>query len=299
MPTARGWLVATIGLFLCAASRAFGAEGLGQIGLALLVLVLGALIVVRLGRHDLVVTRTLTPERASVETPVTVTFRVTNSGAGSAPLVLLEDEVPPILRTRARFAFGGIEPHGDREATYKLRPSRRGRFEVGPSEISFVDPFALARVRSVDGGVTPLLVHPRIEHLILPRDLGERRSLAVSALRQPSGSQGEDFYTLREYVEGDDLRKIHWASTAKRQRYMIRQEETPWHNRATIVLDDRALAYGGDAFEPRLRPPRRSSTSTTAPDTHIGSPARTTRGSQVAGGPSIGAGVWITSRRSR
>ena len=54
---------------------------------------------------------------------------------------------------------------------------------------------------------------------------------------------------MREYVEGDDLRKIHWPSTAKRQRYMIRQEETPWHNRATVVLDDRAGAYEGNAFE--------------------------------------------------
>jgi len=112
-----------------------------------------------------------------------------------------------------------------------------------------VDPFALARVRKLAGGATPLLVYPRIEQLILPRDLGARRSLSVSPLRQPTAATGEDFYTLREYVEGDDLRKIHWPSTAKRQRYMIRQEETPWHNRATIVLDDRASAYEGEAFE--------------------------------------------------
>jgi uncharacterized protein (DUF58 family) len=249
MPTARGWLVASIGVLLCIASRAFGAEALGQIGLALLVLVGAALIVVRLGRHRLVVARTLTPERASVDMPVTVRLRLTNDGVGSAPLVLLEDQVPAVLRTRARFAFGGIEARGHREATYELRPGRRGRFDVGPTEISCVDPFALARVRSVDAGTTALLVHPRIEPLILPRDLGERRTLSVSALRQPTGAQGEDFYTLREYVEGDDLRKIHWASTAKRQRYMIRQEETPWHNRATIVLDDRAGSYDGDAFE--------------------------------------------------
>jgi uncharacterized protein (DUF58 family) len=115
--------------------------------------------------------------------------------------------------------------------------------------MSCVDPFGLARVRRAAGGTTPLLVYPRIEQLVLPRDLGERRSLSVSALRQPTGASGEDFYTLREYVEGDDLRKIHWPSTAKRQRYMIRQEETPWHNRATIVLDDRARAYQGEAFE--------------------------------------------------
>ncbi|MEA2452566.1 MAG: hypothetical protein QOG04_1276 [Actinomycetota bacterium] len=249
MPTARGWLVAATGFFLCVASRMFGAEALGQVGLALIVLVIGALVVVRLGRHELVVTRRVAPDRAPAETLVTATLELGNSGLGAAPLVLLEDRLPAVLRTRARFAFSGVEPRGRREASYKLRPSRRGRFEIGPVEMTCVDPFALARVRRVTGGTANLLVYPKIDQLVLPRDLGERRSLSVSALRSPTGATGEDFYTLREYVEGDDLRKIHWPSTAKRQRYMIRQEETPWHNRATIVLDDRALVYEGEAFE--------------------------------------------------
>ena len=249
MPTARGWLVATIGLLLCIASRAFGAEALGQVGLALIILVISALIVVRLGRHELVITRRITPERAVAENLVTTTLELNNSGLGAAPLVLIEDRLPAVLRTRARFAFSGIEPRGRREATYNFRPSRRGLYEIGPVEMSCVDPFSLARTRRIAGDKGALLVYPKIEQLVLPRDLGERRSLSVSALRQPTGATGEDFYTLREYVEGDDLRKIHWPSTAKRQRYMIRQEETPWHNRATIVLDDRQSAYEGDSFE--------------------------------------------------
>lgn len=249
MPTARGWLVATTGLILCVASRAFGAEALGQVGLALIVLLVGAIVVVRGTRHDLRITRRITPESASAETLVTATLQLANAGLGAAPLVLIEDQLPAVLRTRARFAFSGIEPRGKREATYKVRPSRRGRYEIGPIEMSCIDPFNLARVRRSLGEKTSLLVYPRIEQLVLPRDRGERRSLSVSALRQPTGATGEDFYTLREYVEGDDLRKIHWPSTAKRNRYMIRQEETPWHNRATIVLDDRTLAYEGDAFE--------------------------------------------------
>lgn len=249
MPTAPGWIVTIVGVMLAAASRAFGAEALGQIGVALIVLVAAALVVVRMGRHDLRVDRRVAPDRAPAESEVKVTLGITNAGRGSAPLVLVEDEVPAVLRTRARFTLSGIEPRGRREAVYSLRPSRRGRFEIGPAEISCIDPFALARIRAARPGTTPLLVYPKVEALTLPRDLGERRTLSVSVLRQPSGSQGEDFYTLREYVEGDDLRKIHWAATAKRRRYMIRQEETPWHNRATIVLDDRAIAYHGASFD--------------------------------------------------
>ena len=73
---------------------------------------------------------------------------------------------------------------------------------------------------------------------------------------------------MREYVEGDDLRKIHWPATAKRGGFMIRQEETPWHTRATILLDDRVESHGGigesSSFERPSRPPPRSATSTSA-----------------------------------
>jgi uncharacterized protein (DUF58 family) len=139
----------------------------------------------------------------------------------------------------------GIERTGRRNASYTVTASNRGRFEIGPLKVIVTDPFGLARIRSTAADPTPLLVHPSIEKLSLPRDLGERRTAAASALRQPTGPQGEDFYTLREYAEGDELRKIHWPSTAKRGKLMIRQEETPWHLRSTILLDDRRSAHEG------------------------------------------------------
>ncbi len=116
-----------------------------------------------------------------------------------------------------------------------------------------VDPFGLARTMSRPSGTSELLIQPRMEALTLPRDVGERQSLATSAVKQPTGARGEDFYTLREYADGDDLRRVHWPSTAKRGRFMIRQEETPWHTRATILLDDRTAAHevrsGESSFE--------------------------------------------------
>jgi uncharacterized protein (DUF58 family) len=125
-----------------------------------------------------------------------------------------------------------------------VRAARRGRYELGPMEVAVVDPFGLASLRSVAVERNHLLVHPRIERLVLP-DAGDRRNAALSTLRQPTGARGEDFYTLREYSDGDDLRKIHWPSTAKLGRYMIRQEETPWQTRATILVDDRASVHAG------------------------------------------------------
>ncbi|HEX2293873.1 MAG TPA: DUF58 domain-containing protein [Actinomycetota bacterium] len=245
MLTLRGWAVALTGLALLVVARMFGSGPVEQFGFALLVLPLIALAVVRLGKHDLEVTRRTSPDRVRAGNKVRVTLEIRNRGRGPAPLLLLEDRVPSDVAGRARFALHGVEPKGRRVARYELRPPRRGHYEIGPLTLTSADPFGLARLESAAAPKTSILVHPRVEPLALPRDLGDRRSLAVSALRQPIGAQGEDFYTLREYNEGEDLRKVHWPATAKRGRYMIRQEETPWHNRATVVFDDRARAHDG------------------------------------------------------
>ena len=245
MLTLRGWSVALTGIALLVVARIFGSGPVEQFGFALVVLPLIALAVVRLGKHDLDVTRRTTPERVRVGGKVKVTLEIRNRGRGPAPLLLLEDRVASDVAGRARFAMHGVEPKGRRYAAYELRPPRRGHYQVGPLTMTSTDPFGLARLVGSVAPEASVLVHPRIEPLSLPRDLGDRRSLAVSALRQPIGAQGEDFYTLREYNEGDDLRKVHWPATAKRGRYMIRQEETPWHTRATVVFDDRTRAHDG------------------------------------------------------
>ncbi len=243
MPTARGWLVGVTGLIVGIIGRALGAVPVEQVGFALIALVGIAVAIVRLGRHDLEVTRRVAPERAASGAPITVTIDVLNRGRGPAPMMLLEDRLPRGLGGRSRFALSGIEPGGTRSSPYELRPARRGRYRVGPLEMSFIDPFALASTRALAASEAEFLVYPSHEELALPRDLGERRSVAASAMRQPTGATGEEFYTLREYHDGDDLRRIHWPSTAKRRKYMIRQEETPWHTRATVLIDDRSAPY--------------------------------------------------------
>ncbi|MDQ4143620.1 MAG: DUF58 domain-containing protein, partial [Actinomycetota bacterium] len=229
MPTARGWIVAVLGGAIAILGRAFGSQAIVQLGYALIILLVAALIVVRLGRHDLVVSRKISPERARPGEPVTASILIHNRGRGSAPLLLIEDKLPSGLSGKARFAVHGVERGGSRETNFRLVPARRGSYEVGPVEISIVDPFGMARLTSGSPVTSTVLVHPVIEQLALPRDPGDRRSMVASSSRNPTGSRGEEFYTLREYVEGDDLRKIHWPATAKRDRFMIRQEETPWH----------------------------------------------------------------------
>jgi uncharacterized protein (DUF58 family) len=60
---------------------------------------------------------------------------------------------------------------------------------------------------------------------------------------------GLDFFGLREYEVGDDLRRVHWRSTARTGELMLRQDEMPWESRSTILLDTRPSTHSGESFE--------------------------------------------------
>src|SRR5438270_830794 len=60
---------------------------------------------------------------------------------------------------------------------------------------------------------------------------------------------GDEFYALRAYEVGDDLRRVHWPSTARRDDLMIRQHEMPWQGRATVLLDVRQGAHTEQSLE--------------------------------------------------
>jgi uncharacterized protein (DUF58 family) len=63
------------------------------------------------------------------------------------------------------------------------------------------------------------------------------------------GRTGDDFYALRPYAVGDDLRRIHWPSTARHDELLVRQQEQPWQGRTTVLLDVRRSALDHDALE--------------------------------------------------
>ena len=54
---------------------------------------------------------------------------------------------------------------------------------------------------------------------------------------------GEDDQTVREYRDGDDLRRIHWPATARTGELMVRQEDRPAKRRAVVVLDSRSSGH--------------------------------------------------------
>jgi uncharacterized protein (DUF58 family) len=112
----------------------------------------------------------------------------------------------------------------------------------------------MAEAGGSTGRIDRLVVYPTVEDLHgLPVVRGRDPTVNTSRSSfSPTG--GDDFFTLREYQQGDDLRRVHWPSSAKRDELMIRQLETPWQSRAFVLLNPRAASYpSSEAFEHAVR----------------------------------------------
>jgi uncharacterized protein (DUF58 family) len=241
-PRAAGFFAAALGLYV--AGRLTGAAELYMLALACLALLGGSYLVVRWGNYRLACSRTVRPVRVSQGGRIAVTIRLVNSSRLETGVLLLEDRLPYQLGTPARFVVPGIGGEDKALLHYELPATHRGRYTIGPLAVRLVDPFGLAQAGSELAGTSEVIVHPRVEPLPPPALGGELASAAATRVRHLF-SQGDEFYTTREYRDGDDLRKVHWRSSAKRGQLMIRQEERPWQARALLALDLRHAAHRG------------------------------------------------------
>lgn len=251
MPSGRGLLVLGSGLTMWLAGRLIGSPGLAVVGVGLCALPLLASLFARWGRQRLVVERRLSEVRVAPGTRVSVDLEVGNRSAASTSFLLVEDRLPSSLGRSARLVLTGMPAHGVQHARYTLIPQSRGRYTIGPLTIDASDPFALSRLRLRFDLRDQLLVTPEIEDLA-----GEPRSpfgASVGSSRAKNLFRtGEEFYTMRQYQTGDDLRRLHWPSVARTGELMIRQDESPRRSTALVFLDTREALLGpeqGPAFE--------------------------------------------------
>ena len=143
---------------------------------------------------------------------------------------------------------GEVRP-GDREhAGYTIVPRARGRYTIGPLTIWATDPFDLIRRRIEVDVRHDVIVYPEVEE-IGPGPVASPVGGAGDSSTRQLFRSGEDFYTMRAYEEGDDLRRIHWPSVAKTGELMIRQDEAARRAAAAIFVDTRASALPRRAFE--------------------------------------------------
>jgi uncharacterized protein (DUF58 family) len=246
--TRRGWLVLLGGAVLSIAGRMLGLVELYSLAAGASVLVVASAIYVRLVHFELDATRQPHPARVYAGHASRVELTVRNTGARRTPVVVVRD---PFDRGRrwARFLLAPLHPDETARAAYRLPTDRRGVFEIGPLSAHLRDPFALAENRVDAAPATKLTVYPKVVPIDpLPHTLGHDPHAGAD---HPTalGRGGEDFYALREYQIGDDLRRVHWKSVARTGELMIRQDEMPWQGRATVVLDLRGAVHDAVSLE--------------------------------------------------
>lgn len=235
-----------IGLYFVA--RALSVDELFSVAIAAGVLPGLSALAVRWARYRIGFARTVTPRRLFPGGRLAIQFSVRNLGALPSPPLLLEDQAPAALGGPGRFSLASLPPGRRETVVVERHPTARGRYTVGPLHARVVDPFGLAEATATLAVGEDVLVYPRVERLGSSGPPADRAGKGPSAVYRLAPA-GDEFYAVREYESGDDLRKIHWQSVARTGQLMIRQDEARFYPRASVFLDARAAAHRGFGTE--------------------------------------------------
>jgi uncharacterized protein (DUF58 family) len=242
--TTRGASFIAAGIAAGVAGLILGERDLISVGALLVVLPLFSALAAGRARYRLSCQRSVVPPRIPAGQAARVTLRLENVSRLPAGLLLAEDTVPYTLGNRPRYVLNGLERGGVRELTYPLRSDVRGRFTIGPLDIRIADTFGLVELGRSFSSRSTFVVTPKVvplPHAVVAGSWvgdGDGRTRATLAA-------GEDDVIPRAYRDGDELRRVHWRSTARYGELMVRREEQRWRNRVLLLLDTRRHAHSG------------------------------------------------------
>ncbi|MDL4774647.1 DUF58 domain-containing protein [Actinomadura xylanilytica] len=186
-----------------------------------------------LPRPRLEVRREITPLRVGRGEPAVGVLHVTNKGRGVRALTAYD----AAGSTTVAVDVPRLRAGGTRTVTYRLPTGRRGEIPVGPLRLVRADPLELARRVREYGAPQTLLVRPRTVPLALLPSGRAHHLDGPTSDRSPAGTA--TFHALREYVIGDEMRHVHWKSSARTGTLMVRQLVDASLPTTTVVLEAR------------------------------------------------------------
>lgn len=139
------------------------------------------------------------------------------------------------------FVFPKVGGRSEAAFEYQVLPPRRGVFAAGVVQVRSGGPFGIAHVKRAFEVSSPTIVHPR--WVPIPNfPLLEAASAPLESLHErPRRGAGMEFYGLREYRSGDSLRHVHWPSSARGSRLLVREFEEHLASRMTVIIDNSAV----------------------------------------------------------
>ncbi|MGH2994839.1 MAG: DUF58 domain-containing protein [Gaiellaceae bacterium] len=242
MLTDRGRWILALGGGIYLVAWAFGSKPLYPVALGLVLAVAGAALWVRFLQRPMRVRRTLARGDRLDGDDVPVQVEVETEGLVPAGSLVLRERIARLGERETTIS----RRHGRLRGRYTLRHVPRGRYPIEAAEIVVEDPFALERVEVPLQTGDAILVYPRLVDL--------DRLFSESGARTPEGRRlllrrpsGFDLHSVREYEQGESLRRVHWPSTAKRGQLMVKELEDSPRDEAAVFLDAEAAGVVGKA----------------------------------------------------
>jgi uncharacterized protein (DUF58 family) len=240
MLTRRGRLVVAFGAAVYLAAWGFGSRPLYPVAAGLLLAVALAALCVRLAARPIGFQRFAGAGEHLEGDDVYVGLELEPTGHVGLVSAQAAERFAGLGEQRAPLRATGRLLRG----RYLLASVPRGRYSVEKAYAVFEDPFELERVEVPLPAGAALLVFPRLVDLegvfseSGARGHGGKRVL----LRRPAGF---DLHSVREYEEGESLRRVHWRTTARRGQLMVKELEDEPRDELAIVLDADAGAVAG------------------------------------------------------
>lgn len=239
VPTRQGWVTALGGLVWLTVAWLTGQRDLIWPGLFVLSLPVASWLLLAIGARPPEARRTVTPSEVRVGERLTSRIEVT-AGLDAGAVVSYSDERSPALlgATQARFPLGS----GRHRIEHQLTAGWRGRHRLGPLRRKVTDALGLARAQQVLPGTVEVLALP-VLHPLDSLQAASGMGAATDQTVLKTSLVGSDDVLVREYLPGDDVRRIHWRSTARTGELMVRREERAWDPSAALLIDNREEAF--------------------------------------------------------
>lgn len=246
--TRRGKLTLALGLLTYAVAWLFGAKVLYPAATGLVLAPLAARAWVRLAAGPIILRRRA-GRGAHVEgEDVWVTIEARPSARVPPPSLGVRERMARLGERSTPLRRDGRAYRG----TYVLERVPRGRYVAEEATAALEDPFGLARSEVAVPGGGSLVIYPRLVELagLFSESGAHAQDGRRLLLRRPSGF---DLHSVREYEQGESLRKVHWASTARRGQLMVKELEDSPRDEIAVVLDADESAVAGESFDVQVR----------------------------------------------
>jgi len=203
----------------------------------------------------------LTGQRSEVQARVregqTITVDVSLTAGRRMSTLILEERLPPTLGASPRISIPELVEGDSAGNSYQLSCSRRGVYTIGPLVVRWGDPFGLTQRRRTVCDEFEMFVHPRVEPA---SDRPTARLWEDPPVRPPLSRpwpSGLDFYGMRAYSPGDDIRNVVWRAYARTGSLLVREAEQGVTDKLRLLVDQDVAAHSNgtpsESFETAMR----------------------------------------------